>query len=234
MNKSLLTHIIASIILIASFFLQEPFKEYFYYASLFALSGALTNHLAIYMLFHKVPFLYGSGVIELNFQKFKTAIKELIMKEFFAKEKVEHFIENEYKEIDFTKIVETIDYSQVFQALKEGIMESKFGQLINMFGGEETLNGLKEPFINKLKQSLMKLTNSSTFKEEVQKQLTNSNISEHFLKKIDIIIQKRLDELSAKEVRNIIENLMKKHLEWLVVWGALFGGLIGLCAPAFA
>ena len=52
-------------------------------AGLFALSGGLTNWLAIYMLFEKVPLLYGSGVIPNRFEEFKNGIKNLIMNEFF-------------------------------------------------------------------------------------------------------------------------------------------------------
>jgi len=29
-------------------------------------------------------------------------------------------------------------------------------------------------------------------------------------------------------VKKIIENMIQKHLGWLVVWGGVFGGLIGL------
>ncbi len=230
MNKSLLTHIIAGSILIASFFLQEPLKKYFYYASLFALSGALTNHLAIYMLFHKIPFLYGSGVIELNFEKFKSAIKELIMKEFFAREKVEHFIENEYEQIDFGKIVENLDYKLIYDTFKESIMQSKYAQLIQMIGGEKIFDSFETIFVKNMSKRLKEFIKSDIFQKNLKNQLTNSNLSEHFLKKIDIILQERLNELSAKEVRKIVENFIYEHLEWLVVWGGVIGGLIGVLA----
>jgi len=29
-------------------------------------------------------------------------------------------------------------------------------------------------------------------------------------------------------VKNIIQRMIKEHLGWLVVWGGVFGGLIGL------
>jgi len=35
------------------------------------------------MLFEKIPFLYGSGVIELRFKDFKSGIKNLVMSQFF-------------------------------------------------------------------------------------------------------------------------------------------------------
>ena len=43
-------------------------------AGLFALSGGLTNWLAIHMLFERIPFLYGSGVIPERFEDFKQGI----------------------------------------------------------------------------------------------------------------------------------------------------------------
>ena len=29
-------------------------------------------------------------------------------------------------------------------------------------------------------------------------------------------------------VKEIVQNIIKEHMFWLVVWGAVFGGLIGL------
>ena len=35
------------------------------------------------MLFERIPFLYGSGVVELRFKDFKRGIKNLVMSQFF-------------------------------------------------------------------------------------------------------------------------------------------------------
>ena len=63
----------------------------------FALSGAITNWLAIHMLFEKIPLLYGSGVISNRFEEFKSSIRDLMMQQFFTLENVEQFIEKEEK-----------------------------------------------------------------------------------------------------------------------------------------
>ncbi|MCR4292049.1 MAG: DUF445 domain-containing protein, partial [Candidatus Kuenenia sp.] len=69
MNKSLLTNLIAGIVFLVSYFYPSFFgKTAIVHASLFALSGALTNWVAIHMLFEKVPGLYGSGIITLRFE----------------------------------------------------------------------------------------------------------------------------------------------------------------------
>ena len=76
MNKSLLTNILAIAMMGAGYHIQN---DYLWYAGLFAFSGAITNWLAIHMLFEKVPGLYGSGVIPARFEEFKLAIKNLMM-----------------------------------------------------------------------------------------------------------------------------------------------------------
>ena len=48
------------------------------------------------------------------------------------------------------------------------------------------------------------------------------------LKKIDIIVTERLEELTPEMVKDIIESMIKNHLGWLIVWGGVFGGIIGL------
>ena len=77
-NKSLLTNLIAVIIVIVGYLCPAE-SELLKSIGFFALSGAITNWLAIHMLFEKVPFLYGSGVIPSRFDEFKLAIKDLMM-----------------------------------------------------------------------------------------------------------------------------------------------------------
>ncbi|HEC74771.1 MAG TPA: DUF445 domain-containing protein, partial [Methylophaga aminisulfidivorans] len=45
---------------------------------------------------------------------------------------------------------------------------------------------------------------------------------------IEHIVKSRLDEMTPLMVKNIIQRMIKEHLGWLVVWGGVFGGLIGL------
>jgi uncharacterized membrane protein YheB (UPF0754 family) len=226
--KSLFINVVAVAAVVASFFTGESLSPYFYYGGLFALSGAVTNQLAIFMLFHKVPFLYGSGVIELNFERFKSAIKSMIMEQFFTKERLEQFFREEESKIELSPLIERADFDPAFNALKESVMESKFGQVITMFGGESSLEMLREKFTQKLKESLISIVSSNAFKEQLNATLAHSSVSEDLTKKIDTIITSRLNDLGPKHVKELIERLIKEHLEWLVVWGGVFGGLIGV------
>ena len=82
MNKSDITNI--STLLIMAFGYANG-NDLIYMVGLFAFSGAITNSLAIHMLFEKVPFLYGSGVIESKFSQFKISIHNLLMNQFFTR-----------------------------------------------------------------------------------------------------------------------------------------------------
>ena len=227
-SKSSIVNILSIALIASSFYLPEQYSKYLYYSGLFALSGAVTNWLAIYMIFNKIPFLYGSGIIELNFEKFKSSIKSMIMEQFFTKNRLEQFFAQEESKINLAPIIEEADFNIAFDALKESVMESKFGQLINMFGGEESLELLRVTFTKKLKSSIISIVYSNTFKEQLNHHIKHSSLSDDLITKVDNIVSSRLNELGPKSVKELVNKLIAEHLEWLVVWGGVFGGLIGL------
>jgi len=228
MNKSLGTNLIAFLIVVVGYLIQNTIVLT---VGLFALSGAVTNWIAVHMLFEKVPFLYGSGVVENRFEQFKTSIHTLIMNQFFTKENLDKFFEKEMetnKKLDLTDVIEKTDFTIAFESLKAAVMESSFGGMLGMFGGEKALEPLQEPFEKKMKVAINKIVHTDTFQNLIQETLKSSDISEDMSKKIDEVVSKRLDELNPKMVKNLVQDMIKEHLGWLVVWGGVFGGVIGL------
>ena len=225
MSKSLLTQI-ASLFLITIGYISPIYSEILKSAGFYALSGGLTNWLAIHMLFEKIPFLYGSGVITTKFESFKNGIKELITKEFFNEENISRFLGNsdgfEFNQLA-NVIQESINYDEVFDKLKVAILESPFGGMLGMFGGADALEPLKPNFEQKLKEIIKEISESETLQEKLKSKLS-SGLS---IEKIHKIIDQRLEELTPQMVKEIIQNMIKEHLGWLVVWGGVFGGLIG-------
>ena len=233
MSKSLVTDILSILFIGLSFIIPPQYHNAVLFTGLFALSGAVTNQLAIHMLFERVPLLYGSGVIEKNFDTFKVSIKNMIMKQFFTKEQLGNFFAKEEQKIDLRPLVEGADFSPAFDALSKTVMESKFGGAISMFGGEEALDGLREPFSRKLKSAVGRIVSSETFKAQLDHHIQNSALSEDLIASVEQLITRRLEELTPRMVKELVQELIKEHLGWLVVWGGVFGGLIGLVSSFF-
>ena len=76
MNKSLVTNLLSILIIILGYLYQENY-HFIIIMGVFALSGSITNWLAIHMLFERIPLLYGSGVILDKFEDIKLGIKNL-------------------------------------------------------------------------------------------------------------------------------------------------------------
>ena len=235
MNKSDITKIIT--VLIMAFGYSNG-NELIYMVGLFALSGAVTNSLAIHMLFEKVPFLYGSGVIESKFSQFKISIHNLLMNQFFTREHLTRFFQEEMssakKTIDFEKILNKTDFSPAYESLKESVMQSSFGGMLGMFGGEAALEPLREPFTKKLQASIISISASDAFQEVVNEALKSEDLSADVYEKLSRIVNLRLEELTPKMVKEIVQDMIKEHLGWLVIWGAVFGGVIGLFSSVIA
>ena len=229
-NKSFLTNLTAILIIVAGYlFPIEP--DLIKPIGFFALSGAITNWLAIHMLFEKVPFLYGSGVIPNRFDEFKYAIKDLMMRQFFTQENVEQFIEAEEEQgshiFNIDPLLNAINYDHVYEGLVTSIMESSFGSMLQMMGGEQALIPLKEPFTEKMKTTFREMVNSERFKDVLKKGLDSQKVGQDVVSKIETIIDKRLNELTPQLVKEIVQKIIKVHLGWLVVWGGIFGGVLG-------
>ena len=221
-NKSLTTNLVALAIICASY-LSPKYNEIIYLTGLFALSGGITNWLAIHMLFEKVPFFYGSGVIPSRFEEFKLGIKQLVMTEFFTPQNINVFIEQQTEALS-TDISNMIDFERVFDGLVEAIESSSMGSMLAMLGGRKALQPLKEPITLKLQEIIVEMKETKSLKTG-EKNLTSS-----LLTQVEQIVDQRLDELTPGQVKNIIQAMIREHLGWLVVWGGTVGGVIGFAA----
>ncbi len=231
-NKSLITNLAALSLIVLSFYLPITFHRHVLNIGLFALSGALTNWLAIHMLFERVPFLYGSGVIPARFTEFKDGIFHLIMKQFFTSDNISRFFEKPNQEVLFNMdpIIQELDLNRAYDAMVRVVRESSFGNMLGMFGGEAALEPLREPFIEKMRRAIVEITSEPGFQKRVAERLRDgeTDMDQHMLEKVELIVRKRLDELTPDMVKEIVQQMIRKHLGWLVVWGGVFGGLIGL------
>jgi len=225
MNKSIVTNVVAALIC-ASAFLFPEIEDDLLMIGVFALSGGLTNWLAVHMLFEKIPFLYGSGIIPTRFEDLKTGIKTLIMMEFFTRAHIERFL-NENDSYGPEGFIDKIDFDRVFTILTEAIVESPLGGMLAMAGGKKALEPLRQPITIKLKDIIAELAADGLTVDG------GVSFSQTLENKIESILDTRLDELTPEHVKKIIENMIYEHLGWLVVWGGIFGGAIGLVVSLF-
>ena len=217
MNKSLITNLVSIFIILIGFLYRDDLS-FILLVGVFALSGSITNWLAIHMLFDKVPFLYGSGVILDRFDDIKLGIKNLILKELFSADQIEKFIlDNKQKASG--GIIDKIDFDRVFIGLVESIEGSQLGGMLAMIGGRKALVPLKDPFVKKLKVII---------EDFIKDNSGNNNSTDELLLKIENILDARLADLSPNDIKIIIQKMIRVHLGWLVVWGGFFGGLLGL------
>ena len=228
-NKSLLTNAISIMLIgVSYFFINTPYQAVIGNIGFYALSCALTNWIAIIMLFEKVPFIYGSGVIPARFEAFKGAIKQLMMTEFFTSENIQTVMSNTSLDATMLQdIASEVDYDKLYTALVEAIFESKIGSVFFMMGGQNAIEPLREPVQKKLRVAI----DAILADEKLHRAMLEKTAGpKQFLSKLEQVVDKRLAKLTPNMVKEIIQKMIAQHLGWLVVWGGVFGGLIGLIA----
>ncbi len=227
MNKSLVTNLITIVLIVVGSF-SPIYSNEIKTMGFYSFSGAITNWLAIHMLFEKIPFLYGSGIVTERFEEFKLGIKNLIMNQFFTKANFEKFMsgnESSLIKIEEDTIMDAIDFDKIFNKFKDAIIESPFGDMLGMFGGEQALDPLKPKFEEKFRDSIKEILNDDNFISNITK---GSEDNSSLFDSVSTVVNARLDELTPQMVKEIIQEMIREHLGWLVVWGGVFGAIIGL------
>ncbi|MEX0738735.1 MAG: hypothetical protein WD071_05285 [Pseudohongiella sp.] len=229
----MITNLAALVLTGLGIVLPAPYGALVLGTGLFALSGALTNSLAIHMLFERVPGFYGSGVIALHFEEFKSGIKDLIMQQFFSAENLDRFFDaqtvmNSGVEKLLPTMIDELDLDKAFDSLAEAIMQSSMGGMIGMIGGPKALDGLRQPFAQRMREYLHDFVASPVFASALSEKVSAVSHSEAVLGRIEELVDRRLQELTPQQVKMIVQKMIKQHLGWLVVWGGVVGGMLGL------
>jgi hypothetical protein len=204
---------------------------------LFGFAGGITNWLAIKMLFDRVPFLIGSGVIPRQFKAIRLAVKQTIMKSFFDEAYLEQYMKERSKSLleglDLPGKIEGLfardDFDSTLTEKLTELSQKPEGMMLNMIAG---MTGGIEGLVPMLKPML-----KSFGGEMGQMLIKNFNpldmISPQKVRaELDRLMDEKLQLLTPKLVKQLMEEVMRKHLGWLIVWGNVFGALIGVVTLA--
>jgi len=230
MSKGIITNLAALTLVLLGLVTPPSIAPYLMSSGLFALSGAVTNSLAIHMLFEKVPGLYGSGVISLHFETIKTKLREMIMDQFFSSDSLERFFDAStlMQEGIHNMMPSMMDFDRAFDSLVEAIMASSMGNMLGFVGGPKALETLRQPFADRMRDALYDFVESPQFHDAVAKRLDDLAHSDDVMTRIELLIDNRLQELTPAQVKELVQRMIKEHLGWLVVWGGVIGGSLGL------
>lgn len=192
---------------------------------LYAFSGAVTNWMAIYMLFEKVPGFYGSGVIPLRFTEFRAGIRTMVMEQFFNVENINRVLASAAASTPslVDKLLPKVNFDTAFDGLVEIIMKSSFGTALSMFGGASRLESLREPFVSRMQDFLREVGDDPQLLADI-----GGQSAEALLNRVEAIVDQRLEQMTPELVKQVMEKMIQHHLGWLVVWGGVVGALMGL------
>ena len=208
-----------------------PLGPWILATGLFGFAGGVTNWLAVKMLFDKVPLLYGSGVIPARFREIRATIKTLIMTHFFDEEYLRRFLTSgnsgflpsgEILEDKLTVFIDSDEVERVLVGQLEELQETRIGPMIKL-AGLDVIKTLIKDFLNGLVPHLA--PRLATFGAE------SLDIGA-LRRQVDQLLSAKLEELTPDKVKQMMEDVMREHLGWLIVWGNVFGGAIGLLSRA--
>ena len=208
-----------------------PWSPWLLAVGLFGFAGGVTNWLAVKMLFDRVPLLYGSGVIPNRFRQIRQTIKDLIMRHFFAEDYLQRFFAEQTETISGNgeleeKIIALLDSPEADAAIDhklEELAQSPAGMMLQMVG-PQTVKPLVKQFISGVGAELA---------PALAAEFTGNGPDVGSLRQqVDQLLSTKLEELTPDTVKRMMEDVIREHLGWLIVWGNVFGGTIGVVARA--
>jgi len=188
-------------------------------AGCFAFSGGATNGIAIKMLFDKIPYVAGSGVIPSRFVEIREIVKRMIMKNFFDEVYLSYFIKKKLLRMDFERMVnDLLAKHDISHMLVEMAFEDP--------AIRDSMESMIKPYINEMAKKIGPLITQSLKEVDFSKGIGSAQ------GELELMLDTKLKTLTPESVKKMIEDIIREHLYWLVLWGAVFGGILGIISAA--
>ncbi|MCH2374584.1 MAG: DUF445 domain-containing protein [Planctomycetes bacterium] len=256
MDKGTVSNLVSAVVFAVGFFAPSSTAQAFLFsAGIFALSGGLTNWLAVKMLFDRVPGLIGSGVIPARFKEIRAKVRDLILEHFFSEAYLADFFENHQKDVDWSRYLKKADgrspisnfverqwnqltSAEVVQPIIDQqinrLTESSVGGMLLMVGMDSVrpaVNEFVSAFVASMQDRVMEAAGSATY-VDLQIEIDEEVVVADVRSQVEGLLETKLHQLSPEDVKCMMEDVMRRHLGWLIVWGNVFGGAIGIVAFA--
>jgi len=235
LNKGFVSNLITFIIMILGLIIVKIWRDsiigqFILSFGLFGFSGGFTNWLAIKMLFDKIPFLYGSGVIPRRFKEIRETVKNVIMKTFFDEVYLENYLKQKAGQLSqsvnfadqLNKILASPEVEAVIEKKLAELGTRPEGAMFAMMGiNPVMLKPIIMPFVIGMGTELFQLFGKNFDPTQF---ISIGRIRAE----LDDLMTTKLEELTPNRVKKLIEDVIEEHLGWLIIWGNVFGGLIGI------
>jgi uncharacterized membrane protein YheB (UPF0754 family) len=255
MDKGTASNLASAACFSASLLLPEGgLRTAVFSASSFAFSGGITNWLAVKMLFDRIPGLIGSGVIPARFREIRAEVKDLILEHFFDPGHLRRFFAEHAKDIDWSAYLrqsetdgspfgslvkkqwDKLTRKEVVQPIIDRqlsrLTESPVGGLLVMVGLDKVrpaVNQFVSAMVASMEEKVLEAADAIR-PEDIDVQLDEEKVIAGVRDHIELLLEKKLEELQADDVKKMMEDVIRHHLGWVVVWGNVFGGLLGVLA----
>ncbi|MGQ9591884.1 MAG: hypothetical protein ACUVYA_16510 [Planctomycetota bacterium] len=250
-DKGTLSNCASAAALLAGLSLPRgPVQGFVLAVGLFAFGGGITNSLAVKMLFDRIPFLIGSGVIPARFREIRTKIRQLIMTHFFAPRNLEEyfrehrtdfdprrylkgaegrglvsaFLEANWEKIASPQVIEPIVDRQI-----QKLLDSPMGGVLIMVGVDNvkpTVTQFVAGLVAQMRTRVLDM--AAGVGPDLTVEIDERKLSEDLCAHVENLLESKLRELDAQRVKRLLEEVIRRHLGWLVVWGNVCGGILGL------
>ncbi|CAH1262968.1 Hypp2604 [Branchiostoma lanceolatum] len=177
----------------------------------------------------------NESVIPNRYREIRAKVKEVIMEMFFDEEFLEKYLSHKLMEVannvDMKAKVGEIVHSKTVDRLIDEKLSSlgttPEGQLILKMGVDpKSLKPMIKPFLQGFGEDLAPM-----IKETLSDPMQVIDVSK-LRKEMEKYMNSRMETLTEQRVTSLLEAVIRPHLGWIIVWGCVFGGLIGIITQA--
>eukprot|EP00731_Ephydatia_muelleri_P025983 Em0018g83a len=201
----------------------------------FGFMGGVIIWIAVEMLFRRIPFLFGSGVLLRQYKSIRETISSIVIETLFDPAALRKYFSGKNKKVREMLRVDTklgLFNSQIVEVVIDqkisAILAGPDGFVLNMMGVNQdqlrlTMKTHARDFINEISPLVMEkladpgLTDGVDLHEEAEK-----------------ILGTKIGQLSSGKVRQLMAVMIRKHLSWLIVWGNILGATFGITIEVVA